>query len=86
MANPIRRMLPPTENQGVVGVDLGVSRRATLSTGEVVAGYEPHKALLARLQRLSRSLSRKIKDSANRQKAKAKLVKLHARIANIRLL
>ena len=70
-------------SKGVVGVDLGVSALATLSTGEVVAGAK-HKALLSRLQRLSRSLSRKIKGSANRAKAKAKLAKLHARIANIR--
>ena len=84
--------LPPAKNQGgalslskgVVGVDLGVSALATLSTGEVVAGAKPHKALLSRLQRLSRSLSRKVKGSANRAKAKAKLAKLHARIANIR--
>jgi putative transposase len=76
--------LPPAENQGVVGVDLGVSALATLSTREVVAGAKPHKALLSRLQRLSRSLSRKVKGSANRTKAKAKLATLHARIANIR--
>lgn len=76
--------LPPTENQGVVGVDLGVSALATLSTGEVVTGAKPHKALLSRLQRLSRSVSRKVKGSANRTKAKAKLAKLHVRIANIR--
>ncbi len=76
--------LPPAENQGVVGVDLGVSALATLSTGEIVAGAKPHKTLLSRLHRLSRSLSRKVKGSNNRHKAKAKLAKLHARIANIR--
>ena len=76
--------LPPAKNQGVVGVDLGVSALATLSTGEVVAGAKPHKTLLSRLQRFSRSLSRKVKGSANRAKAKVKLAKLHARIANIR--
>ena len=46
--------LPPAENQGVVGVDLGVFALATLSTGEKVVGAKPHKALLSRLQRLSR--------------------------------
>ena len=76
--------LPPAENQGIVGVDLGVSTLATLSTGEKVVAVKPHKALLSRLQRLSRSLSRKVKGSANRHKAKQKLAKLHARIANIR--
>lgn len=72
------------ENQGAVGVDLGVSALATLSTGEVVPGPKAHKALLGRLQRLSRSLSRKVKGSANRKKAKAKLGRLHSRISDIR--
>jgi putative transposase len=76
--------LPKAENQGVVGVDLGVSALATLSTGEVIPGPKPHKALLSRLRRLSRSLSRKQRGSANRAKAKAKLARLHARIAAIR--
>lgn len=78
------RPLPKAENQGAVGVDLGVSARATLSTGESIVGPKAHKALLSRLQRLSRSLSRKIKGSSNRRKAKAKLARLHARIAAIR--
>ena len=76
--------LPPAENQSMVGVDLGVSTLATLSTGEKVTGAKPHKALLSRLKRLSRSLFRKVKGSANRHKAKAKLARLHAKIANIR--
>ncbi len=76
--------LRQAENQGVVGVDLGVSALATLSTGEVIPGPKPHKALLDRLRRLSRSLSRKAKGSANRRRAKAKPARLHARIAAIR--
>jgi putative transposase len=77
--------LPKAENQGAVGVDLGISALATLSTGEPpIPGPKPHKALLDRLRRLSRSLSRKQKGSANRNKAKGKLAKLHARIAAIR--
>lgn len=72
------------ENQGAVGVDLGVSALATLSTGERIPGPKPHKALLDRLRRLSRSLSRKQKGSANRRKARARLARLHARMANIR--
>lgn len=76
--------LPKAENQGVAGVDLGISTLATLSTGETIEGPKPHKALLSRLKRLSRSLSRKQKGSSNRKKAKVKLAKLHARIACIR--
>ncbi|MDA8362658.1 MAG: RNA-guided endonuclease TnpB family protein [Gammaproteobacteria bacterium] len=76
--------LPQAENQGAAGVDLGVLALATLSTGEKILSPKPHKALLDRMRRLSRSLSRKVKGSANRRKAKAKLAKLHARIAAIR--
>jgi len=74
-----------TENQGAVGVDLGVSALATLSTGEIVPGPKAHTALLARLRRLSRGFSRKQLKSRNREKARRKLARLHARIANIRV-
>jgi putative transposase len=74
--------VPNAENQGAVGVDVGVAALATLSTGESIAGPKPHKALMSRLQRLSRSLSRKGNGSENRKKAKSKLSKLHARIAS----
>ena len=73
------------ENQGAVGVDLGVSALATLSTGEIVPGPKAHTALLARLRRLSRGLSRKQLKSKNREKARRKLARLHARIADIRV-
>ena len=78
--------IPPlrAESQGAVGVDLGVSALAALSTGEKIPGPKPHKRLLGRLRRLSRSLSRKKKGSANRKKARIKLARLHARIANAR--
>lgn len=77
-------ILPSAENHGPVGVDLGVTTLATLSTGEMFAGPKALRRLLKRLRRLSRSLSRKVKGSRNRAKAKLKLARLHARIANIR--
>ena len=76
--------LPQAENQGAVGVDLGVTRLATLSTGETFGGPKALCSLLDRLRRLSRSLSRKAKGSRNRSKAKRALARLHARIANVR--
>lgn len=76
--------LPQAENQGTVGVDLGVKALATLSTGEVLHGPKALAMLLSRLRRASRSLSRKVKGSANRKKARQRLARLHARIANIR--
>ena len=72
------------ENQVAVGVDLGLTQFATLSTGEMIEGPKPHKAKLNRLKRLSRSLSRKQKGSANRNKARMKLARLHRQIADIR--
>lgn len=65
-------------------MDLGVKTLATFSNGETVVGSKPMKMLLVRLKRLSRSLSRKKKGSANWHKAKSKIAKLHARISNIR--
>lgn len=76
---------PANDNQVAVGVDLGVKQFAKLSTGKDVIGPKPHKALLGRLKRLSKSLSRKQKKSNNRRKAIMKLAKLHYRIRNIRL-
>lgn len=75
---------PQSESQAAVGVDLGVSVLATLSDGEKIAGPKPHRAVLLRLRRLNKSLSRKVKGSSNRDKAKQKLSRLHSRIGNIR--
>jgi putative transposase len=76
--------LPSVDNQGAVGVDLGVKALATLSTGETFEGPKALRTLLMRLRRLSRALSRKVRGSRNSAKAKLKLAKLHDRIANIR--
>lgn len=78
------RSIPQAESQGAVGVDLGVSALATLSTGEVISGPKALACLLPRLRRLSRSVARKQKGSANRRKARLKLARHYARIANIR--
>lgn len=79
-----RAHLPPAESQGAVGVDLGLTTLATLSTGQKECGPKAHTALLARLRRLSRALSRKVKGSGNRRKARERLARLHARIAAVR--
>jgi putative transposase len=76
--------LPQAENQGTVGVDLGVTTLATLSNGEKVVGPKALRTLLDKVRRLGRSLSKKVKGSHNRAKAKMKLAKLHARIAAMR--
>ena len=75
---------PVRENQAAVGVDFGIYTFAALSTGEMVKAPNPLRKMICKLKRLSRSLSRKKKGSANRKKAQQRLARLHARIANIR--
>jgi putative transposase len=73
------------ENAGsAVGIDLGVARFAALSDGSFVEGAHAFRSHEPRLSFLGRRLARKVKFSANWRKAKARLTKLHSRIANIR--
>lgn len=67
-----------------VGIDLGITDLATLSTGEKIQAPKPLKNKLKKLQRLSKQLSRKQKGSNNREKAKTKLSRLHYQISCIR--
>ena len=76
--------LKPHLHQGSVGIDLGVSALATLSNGEVYIGPKPYRANMERLRRLSRRFNRKQVGSKNHEKARVKLARLEARIANIR--
>lgn len=74
----------PTHQGGEIGIDMGVARFATLSNGEYFAplnAFKTHKGKLAKLQR---QLKNKIKFSQNWQKLKAKIAKLHHKIANCR--
>lgn len=75
---------PPVRESQAVGVDLGVKTLATLSDGTAFDNPKALRSNLKKLKRLSRSLSRKKKGSANRKKARLKLAKLHYRISCIR--
>ncbi len=68
--------------QTIVGLDLGVVRFATLSDGTVFEPRANLKRYKQRLARFQRALTRKAKFSKNWKKAKARLSRLHARIAN----
>ncbi len=68
----------------VVGIDVGVARFAALSDGAFFEGANAFKTHERRLVLLQRRLARKATFSANWQKAKARITKLHSRIANIR--
>lgn len=73
------------ENQGMIGVDLGVKTMAVCSNGMKFEAPKPLKKKLKLLQRAQRVLSRRKKNSANRKKARLRVEKLHAKISNIRL-
>ena len=67
-----------------VGVDLGITALATLSTGEKIPNLKHDGRELARKRILSRRLARKQKGSRNRYKARIKLARLHAKVADRR--
>ena len=67
-----------------IGIDLGLKDFAILSTGEKIKNPRILKSLEDRYRRLAKSLSRKVRCSANYQKAKLKLARFHERVANIR--
>jgi putative transposase len=67
-----------------VGIDLGLTHFATLSTGEKVANPRWLRPRQKALRRAQRSLSRRQKGSNNREKQRRKVAKLHARVADAR--
>ena len=75
---------PLHESTTSVGVDVGIVKFATLSTGEVFAPVNGFKNNAQKLAKYQRAMSRKKKFSKNWHKAKNKVSKLHAKIANIR--
>ena len=73
-----------SEVDQVVGIDLGLTHFAILSDGEKIPApnaFRKHEKKLAKLQR---RLAKKKKGSKNRTKARLKVAKLHAKIADIR--
>jgi putative transposase len=75
---------PVHSSTGIVGVDLGIARFATLSNGQVFEAVNSFKKKQIKLVRYQRALARKIKFSHNWKKQKGKITKLHITIANIR--
>lgn len=69
---------------GTVGVDLGIKTLATLSDGTVFENPHHLKKSEQKLKRAQRALSRKVPGSNRRNKAKARVARLHAHVANQR--
>ena len=67
-----------------VGIDLGVKDFVITSEGEVFENKHFLKKQENKIERLQKQLSRKVKDSNNREKARIKLAKAHEHLANQR--
>ena len=74
----------PAPKGGVVGVDLGVKNLATLSDGTVIPNPRALGASLKTLRKAQQALSRKVKGSVRREKARERVARLHARVADVR--
>ncbi|MGQ4270258.1 RNA-guided endonuclease InsQ/TnpB family protein [Nocardiopsis changdeensis] len=73
----------PAPNEAV-GIDAGITSLVTLSTGEKITNPRHERADRARLARAQRALARKQTGSANRARARIRVARVHARIADRR--
>ena len=67
-----------------VGIDLGLTHFAVLSTGEKITSPKAFRRNEVRLASAHRRLAKKQMGSKNRAKAKLKIARIHARIADAR--
>ena len=74
--------LPQLDN--AVGVDLGITTFATLSTGEKVDAPKPLKKRIGRLRRLSKNLSRRTRGSRRYEVARKRKATLLAKLKDTR--
>jgi putative transposase len=71
-------LLPITHR--VVGVDVGLTHLATLSTGEKIANPKRYHARLRYLRQQNRCLARRQKGSRRREKQRLRVARTHARV------
>ena len=74
----------PIDESKAVGIDLGIKTFATLSNGEEIPNPKNLRNAIAKLKRLQRSLSKKAKDSNNREKERHILACQYERVTNRR--
>ncbi|RDU97674.1 RNA-guided endonuclease InsQ/TnpB family protein [Trinickia dinghuensis] len=79
-----REVEQPVPHGPAVGIDVGVVRFATLSDGTFIAPLSSFKKHEQRLAKYQRRMARKVKGSANWKKAKVRIQRIHASIANAR--
>jgi putative transposase len=79
-----REVEQPVPHGPAIGIDVGVTRFATMSDGTYIAPLASFRKHEQRLAKYQRRMARKVKGSANWKKAKAHVQRIHARIADAR--
>lgn len=69
---------------GQIGIDLGLSHFAVLSTGEKIAAPKTFRKHENKLAKLQRRLAKMQKGSVRRMRVRLKVAKLHAKVADAR--
>ena len=69
---------------GAVGVDLGVKNLATLSDSTVIPNPRALGARMKALRKAQQALSRRVKGSVRREKARERVARLHECVADVR--
>jgi putative transposase len=67
-----------------IGIDAGVTSLVATSDGEKIANPKHFKRLKRKLRQAQKALSRKVKGSNNREKARQQVARIHAQIADAR--
>jgi putative transposase len=74
----------PEKKPAAVGIDVGLNRLATLSTGEGVENQAFLKTALKKLRQANKRLHRRKLGSKNREQARKQVARLHYRITCLR--
>lgn len=76
------KALPQTDK--AVGIDAGITSLIATSDGEKIANPKHFKRLRFKLRQAQKALQRRVKGSNNREKARQKVARIHAAIADAR--
>lgn len=72
------------DNGSAIGIDLGITDFATLSTGEKIKAPLPLKKQLRKLTKAQKNLSRATKGSNRREKCRKKVARIYAKVSDTR--
>jgi putative transposase len=81
--DPTVKFLPQIDK--AVGIDAGITSLMATSDGEKIANPKHFKRLRYKLRQAQKALSRKVKGSNNREKARHQVARIHAAIADARI-